>query len=165
MPTRVDDTLDTLSGAIWFSTIDLKSGYWQVEMAPEDREKTAFCTQEGLFEFNVMRFGLCNALATIQRLMDCILAGLQWSSCLVYTDDVIIIGRSFDEHLHHLQQVLDRLKSAGLKIQPSTCHFLQRKVNLLGYIVLSKGVSPDPSKTSKIKEWPIPKSVQELQEV
>ena len=158
---RVDDTLDTLSGVNWFSTIDFKSGYWQVEMAPEDCEKTAFCTQEGLFEFNVIPFGLCNAPATFQRLMDCVLAGLQWSSCLVYIDDVIIIGRSFDEHLLHIQQVLDRLKSARLKIQR---HFLQRKVNFLGHIVSSKGVSPDPSKTSKIKEWPIPKSVQEVQQ-
>ena len=85
---RVDDTLDTLVGSIWFSTIDLKSGYWQVEVAPEHREKTAFCTQEGLFEFNVMPFGLCNAPATFQRLMDCVLAGLQWSNCLVYIDDI-----------------------------------------------------------------------------
>ena len=161
---RVDDTLDTLSGANWFSTIDLKSGYWQVEMAPEDREKTAFCTREGLFEFNVMPFGLCNAPATFQRLMDCVLAGLQWSSCLVYIDDVIIIGRSFDEHLHHLQQVLDRLKLAGLKIQPTKCHFLQREVNFLGHIVSPNGVLPDPSKTSKIKDWPIPQSVQEVQQ-
>ena len=88
---RVDDTLDTLSGSTWFSTIDLKSGYWQVEMAPQDREKTAFCTQEGSFEFNVMPFGLCNAPATFQHLVDCVLVGLQWSSCLVYIDDSIII--------------------------------------------------------------------------
>ena len=148
---RVDDTLDTLSGSTWFSTIDLKSGYWQVEMAPTDREKTAFCTQEGLFEFNVMPFGLCNAPATFQRLMDCVLAGLQWLSCLVYIDDIIIIGRSFEEHLHHLQQVLDHLKSAGLKIQPSKCHFLQQKVNFLGHIVSSEAVSPDPSKISRVK--------------
>jgi len=160
---RVDDTLDTLSGSTWFSTIDLKSGYWQVEMAPQDREKTAFCTQEGLFEFNVMPFGLCNAPATFQRLMDCVLAGLQWSSCLVYIDDVIIIGRSFEEHLHHLQQVLDRLKLAGLKIQPSKCHFLQHKVNFLGHVVSNEGVLPDLSKTSKVKEWPTPTSVQEVQ--
>ena len=92
---RVDDTLDTLAGSVWFSTLDLKSGYWQVKVAPEDREKTAFCTQEGLFEFNVMPFGLCNAPATFQHLMDSVLAGLQWSSCLVYLDDIIIMGRSF----------------------------------------------------------------------
>lgn len=78
---RVDDTHDTLSGSTWFSTIDLKSGYWQVEMTSKT-EKTAFCTQEGLFEFNVMPFGLCNAPATFQCLVD---SGLQWSSCLVYT--------------------------------------------------------------------------------
>ena len=93
-------------------------------MAPEDHEKTAFCTREGLFKFNVMPFGLCNAPTTFQRLMDCVLAGLQWSSCLVYIDDVIIIKRSFDEHLHHLQQILDHLKLAGLKMQPTKCHFL-----------------------------------------
>ena len=93
---RVNDTLDNLSGSTWLSTIDLKSGYWQVEMAPEDKEKTAFCTQEGLFEFNVMPFGLCNAPATFQHLMDCVLAGLQWSSCLVYMGDIIITDRSFE---------------------------------------------------------------------
>ena len=129
-----------------------------------DREKSVFCTQEGLFEFNVMPFGLCNAPATFQRLMDCVLAGLQWSNCLVYIDDIIIIGRSFEEHLHHLQQVLDHLKSAGLKIQPSQSHFLQQKVNFLGHIVSSEGVSPDPSKTSRVKEWPTPRSVQEVQQ-
>ena len=96
--------------------------------------------------------------------MDCVLAELQWSSCLVYIDDIIIISRSFEEHLHHLQQILDRLKSAGLKIHPSKCHFLQKKVNFLGHIVSAGGVSPDPSKTSRINEWPIPKSVQEVQQ-
>ena len=152
---RVDDTLDTLSGSTWFSTIYLKSGYWQVEMAPKDREKTAFCTQEGLFEFNVMPFGLCNAPATFQHLMDCVLAGLQWSSCLVYIDDIIIVGRSFEEQLHHLQQVFDRLKSAGLKIHPSKCHFLQKKVNFLGHIVSTEGVP----QTLPVKEWPTPTQV------
>jgi len=81
---RVDDSLDTLTGSRWFSTLDLKNGYWQVEMAPEHQHKTAFATQEGLFEFNVMPFGLCKAPATFQRLMDSVLAGLQWSACLMY---------------------------------------------------------------------------------
>ena len=106
---RVDDTLDTLAGSTWFTTLDLKSGYWQVEVAGEHREKTAFCTQEGLFEFNVMPFGLCNAPATFQRLMNSVLAGLQWTSCLVYIDDIIVVGRNFDEHLDNLQKVLKRL--------------------------------------------------------
>ena len=160
---RVDDTLDTLVGSVWFSTIDLKSGYWQVEVSPEHREKTAFCTQEGLFEFNVMPFGLCNAPATFQRLMDCVLAGLQWTNCLVYIDDIIIMGRSFDDHLHNLQQVFDRLKLAGLKLHPDKCQFLQHQVHFLGHIVSAKGVAPDPSKTAKVKEWPTPTSAQETQ--
>ena len=109
-----------------------------------------------------MPFDLCNTPATFQHLMDCVLAGLQWSSCLVYMDDIIIIGRSFEEHLHHLQQVFECLKSASLKIQPSKCHFLQQKVNFLGHIVSSEGVSPDPSKMSKVKEWPTPNLVLEV---
>ena len=96
---RVDDTLDTLAGSVYFTTLDLISGYWQVGVSPGDAEKTAFCTPEGLFEFNVMPFGLCNAPATFQRLMDVVLAGLQWSSCLVYLDDVVIPGKNFEEHL------------------------------------------------------------------
>ena len=157
---RVDDTLDTLAGSVWFSTLDLKSGYWQVEVAPEDREKTAFCTQEGLFEFNVMPFGLYTTPATFQRLMNSVLAGLQWSSCLVYLDDIIIMGRTFEEHLGNLQQVLEWLQQAGLNLQPKKCQFLQHKVNFLGHIISSTGISPDPSKTSKVKEWPRPTSVQ-----
>ena len=88
----------------WFSTLDLISGYWQVEVDPEDHEKTAFCTPNGLFEFKVMPFGLCNAPATFQRLMDMILAGVQWSSCLVYLDDVIIVGKTFKDRLRNLRE-------------------------------------------------------------
>ena len=87
---RIDTTLDALHGSQWFTTLDLLSGYWQVEVAEADREKTAFCTTEGLFQIRVMPFGLCNAPATFQRLMDLVLAGLQWSECLVYLDDVIV---------------------------------------------------------------------------
>ena len=104
---RVDDTLDTLAGSKWFSTLDLKSGYWQVEVDREHREKTAFCTHEGLFQFNVIPFGLCNAPATFQRLMDIILMGLQWTSCLVYIDNMIIVGKTFDEHLNNVRQVFE----------------------------------------------------------
>ena len=89
---RKDETLDTLAGSVWFTTLDLISGYWQVEVKPEDREKTPFCTKDGLFEFKVLPFGLCNAPATFQRLMDLVLAGMQWSQCLVYLDDIIIPG-------------------------------------------------------------------------
>ena len=88
---RIDETLDTLAGSCIFTTLDLLSGYWQVEVQPEDREKTAVCTPDGLIEFNVMPFVLCNAPATFQRLMNLVLAGLHWQSCLVYLDDIIIL--------------------------------------------------------------------------
>ena len=104
----IDDTLDTLAGSCWFSTLDLISGYWQVELVEQDREKTAFCVPEGLFEFKVLPFGLNNAPATFQRLMDLLLSGLKCNTCLVYLDDVIIFGHTFEEHLFHLKEVFER---------------------------------------------------------
>jgi hypothetical protein len=92
----MDDTLDTSGGSKWFSTTDLLCGYWQVEVADEDKEKTAFSTREGLFHFNVLPFGLCNGPTTFQRLMDLVLAGLHWSNCLVYIDDVMIVGKNLN---------------------------------------------------------------------
>ena len=160
---RVDDTLDTLAGSKWFTTLDLLSGYWQVEVSPEDREKTAFCTHEGLFEFRVMPFGLCNAPATFQRLMDSVLAGLQWSTCLVYIDDIVIPGKTFQAHLTHLRAVFDRLSEAGLKLKPRKCHFCLQEVKFLGHIVSSDGIRTDPSKTEKVAAWPTPTCSRDVQ--
>ena len=106
---RVDDTLDTLAGSKFFSTLDLVNGYWQVEFSEEDRQKTVFTTSEGLFEFKVMPFGLCNAPATFQRLMDRVLKDLKWSECLVYIDDIVVVGRTFDDHLCHVANILSHL--------------------------------------------------------
>ena len=159
---RIDDTLDTLGNSKWFSTLDLISGYWQVQVDPRDREKTAFSTPDGHFEFKVLPFGLCNAPATFQRLMDLVLSGLQWSRCLVYLDDVIIVGKDFAEHLQNLQAVFRRLQSAGLKLQPAKCAFLRKEVNYLGHVVSENGVSTDPSKTDKVAKWPVPNSAKDV---
>lgn len=86
----ISDTLDALAGSEWFCTLDLVSGYWQVELDERDKEKTAFSTRQGLFQWKVMPFGLCNAPATFERLMELVLRGLCWKSCLVYLDDVIV---------------------------------------------------------------------------
>ena len=161
---RLDDTLETLSGSKWFSTLDLLSGYWQVEVEECDRDKTAFVTKEGLYEFKVMPFGLSNAPATFQRLMDLTLAGLQWSHCLVYLDDIIVMGRSFEEHLGNLNLVLEWLRDANLKVKPVKCALFQEQVCYLGHIISSKGIATDPSKTSKITKWPIPTTVQQVQQ-
>ena len=123
---RVDDLLDTLAGSRLFSTLDLISGYWQVEIHPGGREKTAFCTSEGLYEFNVMPFGLCNRPATFQRLMNSLLAGIQWSSCLVYLDDITVLGKTLQDHLQHLPQVFQRLTRCQIEIKSAEILFLSR---------------------------------------
>ena len=161
---RIDDTLDTLSGAHWFTTLDLISGYWQVEVEPADREKTAFCTPEGLFEFKVMPFGLCNAPATFQRLMNSALSGLHGNSCLVYLDDVIIMGNTFLDHLNNLQHVFHRIRAAGLKLQPNKCALCQKEVSFLGYIISQAGISTDLRKTERVISWPLPTSKHEVQQ-
>ncbi|GFX31022.1 retrovirus-related Pol polyprotein from transposon 17.6 [Trichonephila clavipes] len=143
---RIDDTLDTLSGHKWFSTLDLKSGYWQVEIHPEDREKTAFTSGQGLWQFKVMPFGLCNAPATFERLMETVLKGLTFEACLIYLDDVIIGGRTFEEHLQNIRKVLSKLSDANLKLNPSKCKFFQKEVNYLGHIISAEGVRTDPEK-------------------
>ena len=101
---RIDETRDAFAGAKVFTTLNVASGYWQVEVDVADREKTAFTTGHGVFQFQVMPFGLCNAKGTFQRLMEFVLAGLQWQTCLVYLDDVIVYGRDFDEHLERLEK-------------------------------------------------------------
>ena len=160
---RIDMTLDALHGSQWFSTLDLVSGYWQVELEEADREKTAFCTTEGLYQFKVMPFGLCNAPASFQRLMDLVLSGLQWSQCLVYLDDIIVLGRSFNEHIKNLNSVFQRLRESGLRLKPTKCCFFQTEVRYLGHIISREGVATDPDKTDKVTEWPVPMCKREVQ--
>ena len=150
---RIDDSLDALNGSKWFSTLDLICGYWQVEMDENDRQKTAFCTQEGLFEFKVMPFGLCNAPATFQRLMDLVLSGIQWKSCLVYIDDIVIVGKCFQQHLSNLELVLDRLRQAGLRLKTSKYHLFREEVTFLGHRISRQGISTDPKKVSAVQNW------------
>eukprot|EP00731_Ephydatia_muelleri_P016275 Em0009g699a len=158
---RVDDTL---GGSKFFSTLDLANGYWQVEVEEKDTQKTALNTPEGLYEFRVMPFGLCNAPATFQRLMERVLGDMKWTDCLVYVDDIIVVGKTFPDHLHHLGNVLSRLRQAGLKLQPAKCKFFQQQVCFLGHVLLPGGVSPDPSKTDVVAEWPIPTNKKEVQQ-
>lgn len=153
---RVDDTLDRLRCARYFSSIDLKSGYWQIEVDERDREKTAFITPDGLYEFKVMPFGLCTAPATFQRVMDTVLAGLKWQTCLVYLDDVVIFSNTFDEHLQRLRAVLQAITNAGLTLKPTKCRFGYRELKFLGHIVSSEGIRPDPQKTDAVAAFPTP---------
>ncbi len=138
---RIQDTLDTLSTAKWCSTLDLASGYWQVELTPQARQAAAFCSRKGLFAWNVMPFGLCNAPATFQRLMDRVLAGMQWEICLVYLDDIIVLGKDVKEMLQRLAKVFERLRQANLKLKPAKCCLFHRRVVYLGHIVSEHSIS------------------------
>ncbi len=156
---NISETLDTLGGAQFFSTLDLTSGYWQVEMEENDKKKMAFVTRRGLYHFNVMPFGLTNAPATFERLMELVLRGLQWERCLVYLDDIIIFGHSFEEALDNMKLVLSRLKQAGLKLKPKKCQLFQKQVQFLGHLVTPEGVRCDPAKVSAVTDWPQPTTV------
>ena len=161
---RIQDCLDAVAGAKYFSTFDLTSGYHQIPVREKDIPKTAFVTKYGLYEFSSMPFGLTNAPATFQRVMELALQGLQWEQCLIYLDDIIVFGSTFGEHIQRVFQVLARIKKAGLKLQPSKCHLLQRKVTFLGHVVSADGVLPNPENVSKVKTWPIPTSVTEIRQ-
>ena len=124
---RIDETLDTVQGSKWFSVLDLKSSYWQVEIAEEDKHKTAFTVGPlGFFECNRMPFGLTNAPATFQRVMEHCMGELHLTSCLVYLDDIIIYSKTYEEHLERLEAVFTKLKEAGLKLKSSKCRLFQQ---------------------------------------
>ena len=136
---NISDCLGSLAGARWFCTLDLASGYWQVNMADQDKEKTAFATHKGLFQFRKMPFELTNAPATFMRLMSLVLGSLEWERCLVYLDDVIVFGNSFEICISNLEEVLRRVKEAGLKLKPIKCSLFQKEVNFLGHVVGGEG--------------------------
>ncbi|CAH8658130.1 unnamed protein product [Dicrocoelium dendriticum] len=159
---RIDATFDALHGARWFSTLDLAAGYWQVEVRPSDRGKTAFIVPSGLYEFETMPFGLANAPATFQRLMQKVLEGLVPKECLIYLDDVIVHGSSVEEHNDRLRIVLQRLRQAGLRLKGSKCRFLRSQVTFLGHVITPNGISTDPGKCEKVQSWPRPRNVEDL---
>ena len=162
---RIEDTLDTLAGSKIFSTLDLRSGYWQIEMAEEDKEKTAFAVDRlGFFESNRMCFGLTNAPATFQRLMEHCLRDLSMKECCIYLDDIIVFSKSVDEHLKRLERVFQCLHECGLKLKPSKCVFFQKEVKYLGHVISEDGIQTDPEKVEAVKNWPVPKNIKELRQ-
>ena len=160
----INDALETLAGCNLFTTLDCLSGYWQVEVQEEDKAKTAFITKEGLYQFEVMPFGLANGPATFQRLMDFIMNGIKWKRCMIYLDDIIVFSKSFQEHLENLEEVFIRLKQSGLKLKPSKCSFAKKKITYLGHVISSEGVTVDLEKVKAVKEFRTPKNVKQLQQ-
>ena len=138
-------------------TIDVYSGYWQVELDPSVKPKTAFIIRSVLYKFKIVPFGLCNAGATFELLVELVMLGLQWKICLIYLDDVIVYGESFDQELGRLCKVFLHLKNANLKPKAKKCSLIKRKVVFQGYMVSPEGISADPSNIESIKSWSVPK--------
>ena len=154
--------LDTLHGSKYFSAIDLSSAYYQCEVEEKDKQKTAFATRHGHYEFNRMPFGLCGAPATFQKIMHVILKNENWTSCLVYLDDVLIFGKDYPEHLHRIELIFQKFSDAGIKLSPNKCNFFQTELQFLGHMVTSEGIKPDPNKVAKVSNWPKPCSIEDL---
>lgn len=160
---RIEEILENLAGNKYFTVLDAKSGYHQVEIKEEHKERTAFTVGAlGFYEFNRMPFGLSNSPATYQRLMEECLGELHLKICFIFLDDLIIFSKTLEEHLERLQMVFDKLRNTGLKLSPKKCVFCKERVKYVGHIVSEKGIEADPEKTEKVLNWPKPKSPEEV---
>lgn len=159
----IDDILNQLGQAKFFSAFDLSSGFHQIPMSTNSSKYTGFSTPEGHFEFLRMPFGLKNAPATFQRMMDGALRGLIGKHCFVYLDDIVIFGSTIEEHNKNLILMLERLREVGLKLQPDKCEYLRPELEYLGHLITSEGVKPNPAKIGAIKNFKAPTNVKEVQ--
>ncbi|KAG1946284.1 interleukin-1 receptor accessory protein-like 1-A [Pimephales promelas] len=159
---RMDDTFTALSGSKWFSVLDLKSGYYQIEVDEVDKPKTAFVCPLGFWEFNRMPQGVTNAPSTFQRLMEKCMGDMNLKEVVVFLDDLIVFSRTLEDHEARLTKVLNRLKEYGLKLSPEKCKFFQSSVRYLGHVVSEQGVETDPEKIAALKTWPVPQHLKEL---
>ena len=145
---RINDLLDQLGKSRYFSTLDLASGFWQILVHPHSQEKTAFVTPQGLFEFRVMPFGLANAPAIFQRLMEEVLRGINSESgpnfVSAYIDDILVFSSTLKKYLAHLELVMKRFEEVGLKLKPTKCRFACEEVEHLGQVITPKGLKPNP---------------------
>ncbi|KAL7878008.1 hypothetical protein SRHO_G00046510 [Serrasalmus rhombeus] len=159
---RIDDALDCLAGSQWFSVLDLRSGYYQIAMAEQDKEKTAFICPLGFYQFERMPQGVTGAPATFQRLMEKAVGDMHMLQVLVYLDDLIVFGATLEEHEEILLKVLDHMEEVGLKISLDKCQFCQYRVKHVGHIVSAEGVETDPDKIDAVATWPQPTDLKSL---
>ena len=159
----IEECLDHLEGNTYFSTLDMASGYWQINIEPEDRHKTAFITRYGLFKHVRMAQGLCNAPATYHRAMNRILKGMVWKNVFAYLDDVIVLGKTFQDHIDNLRETLDRFRTHKTKLKPRKCALFQQEVEFLGRKVGLDSVSITHSKIETVLIWPVPRNNTEVE--
>jgi len=159
---HIDTCLGSMNGAVWFSTLDLRSRYHNIPIQVTDRDKTAFITRRGCFRYTVMPFGLTCAPSVFQRLMDLVLCGLTYETCLVYLDDIIVFSRDFDTHLTRLREIFTRLRTANLKVHIKKCSIFQQRLNFLGHVLTETGIEVQPEKVEAVENWPTPCNLPEL---
>ena len=155
----VDELLDELAGAMWFTKLDLRAGYHQIRLVEGEEHKTAFKVHNGLYEFKVIPFGVTEGPATFQTGMNTVLAPLLRKSVLCFMDDILVFSATFKEHLKHLKEVFDLLAANQLYVKMSKCSFAQQKLEYLGHVISKDGVSTDPAKVQAVKDWPVPTTV------
>jgi hypothetical protein len=158
----IDELLDKLSFAKWFSCLDLHAGFNQIRLAPGEEHKTAFQTHWGQFEFNVMAFGLTRAPNSFQGTMNSTLHSLLWKCVLVFFDDILIYSSTYEEHIRHLAQVFELLSKDQWLVKLSKCKCAQQSIVYLEHVVGAQGVSTDPTKIEAVSSWPVPKDIKEL---
>ena len=161
---KIQEMFETLNGCSWFSSMDAASGFFQVNLDLESRPKTAFTTKWGHYQWKVGPQGLCNMPATFQRLMQLVLTGhCLWEYAMAYIDDILVYSKTFDSHLQHVRDVLERVIRAGLKLKPSKCVFGARELKFLGHIIDSRGTRPNPATVQKALDMPSPTNIGELE--
>ena len=160
---NIDHLYAQLKGAKIFTTLDLRSGYYHIEPGQSSHAKTAFVTPFGKYEFNMAPFGLAQAPAYFQALINKVLKGLH-KFAMAYLDDIIIFSKSKEEHLEHLRIIFQRLKAAGLKLKRSKCDFTKKHIQYLGHLILEEGIQPLPEKLESIKTMPAPRNAKEIKQ-
>lgn len=158
----IDELIDELTRARWFSELDLRAGYQQIRLAPGEEHKTTFLTHSGQYEYKVMSFGLSGAPATFQGAMNTTLQPVLHRCALIFFDDILVYNASLEEHLKHLLTVLSLLRRDQWQVKLSKCSFADRSIAYLGHIISGAGVATDPSKISEIVNWKVPQNIKEL---
>lgn len=163
---NLDDVFDAIgeAKATVYSSLDLSNSFWQVPLHVNSKEKAAFITHSGVYEWTRMPFGLRNSSITFSRVIGQVLQGLNWKNVLAYVDDILIFSKNFDDHLKHLNQVFDRLRKANFTLKPSKCHFGVKQVKYLGHVLTKEGVKVDPAKIEVVKNHPRPKNQHEVRQ-
>ena len=161
---RMECVFDTIgqSRAKYFSSLDLHSAFLQIGMHPDSRHKAAFITQNGIYEYKRMPFGLMNAPVSFQMVMSQVLRGMTWKQCLIYLDDILVFSESFEAHIKHLDQIFAKLREANLKLKPDKCDFAAKELHYLGHIISKNGIRTNPKKTEAVSTFPVPKSQKDV---